>query len=99
MPTAFISGISGQDGAFLARLLLNLGYKVAGSSRAPKQVENLWRLDALKIRENVSVVSAEVSKPHLLDQFAPDELYNLEGQSSVAESFRSPHDTIISNGN
>ena len=98
MPTAFISGISGQDGAFLARLLLNLGYKVAGSSRAPKQVENLWRLDALKIRENVSVVSAEVSKPHLLDQFAPDELYNLEGQSSVAESFRSPHDTIISNG-
>jgi GDPmannose 4,6-dehydratase len=98
MPVAFISGISGQDGALLAQYLLGLGYKVAGSSRSPKCTEALWRLDRLKIREQVSVVGSDVSKAHLLDQFSPDELYNLEGQSSVAESFTSPHDTIVSNG-
>ena len=98
MPVAFISGISGQDGALLAEYLLSLGYKVAGSSRAPKNAENLWRLERLKIKHLVNVVGSEVSKPHLIDQFLPDELYNLEGQSSVAESFRSPHDTIVSNG-
>lgn len=98
MPTAFISGISGQDGALLAAHLLGLGYQVIGSSRQPKDENTTWRLRKLDILDSVQLVKADVSKSHLLDQFKPDELYNLEGQSSVASSFASPHETISSNG-
>jgi GDPmannose 4,6-dehydratase len=98
MPKAFISGLSGQDGALLADVLLKKGYEVVGSSRDPKDPTRLWRLDQLGIRNDIDVVASEVSKPHLLDQFQPDEIYNLEGQSSVADSFKQPHDTIVSNG-
>lgn len=98
MPTAFISGITGQDGALLAEHLLRLGYEVCGSSRAPKDPERSWRLRRLGIADRIKLVASDVSKSHLLDQFHPDELYNLEGQSSVASSFNTPHDTIASNG-
>jgi GDPmannose 4,6-dehydratase len=98
MPLAFISGITGQDGSLLAQHLLALGYQVAGSSRSPKSPESLFRLKQLNIDQDLKVVGSDVSKAHLLDQFEPDELYNLEGQSSVAQSFKAPHDTIASNG-
>ncbi len=98
MRKAFISGISGQDGALLAEHLLEKGYRVFGSSRSPKDRKRLWRLEHLGILNELSVVGSNVAKPHLLDQFQPDEIYNLEGQSSVADSFKSPHETIVSNG-
>ena len=98
MPLAFISGITGQDGALLAQYLLEHGYQVAGSSRSPKDSDSLTRLKQLNIAHDVKIVGSDVSKSHLLDQFEPDELYNLEGQSSVAQSFKAPHDTIASNG-
>ena len=88
--TALIFGVSGQDGAYLSRLLLGKGYAVHGVSRDPGR-QPFTRLHALGIREQVVTHGASMCDGdelrRLLDEVRPDEIYNLAGLSSVAQSF------------
>lgn len=99
MKTALICGISGQDGAYLARLLLDQGYRVVGTSR-DAQTANFGNLDRLGIRARVAVASMVLtdfrSTLQTLAKIAPDELYNLAGQTSVGLSFEQPVETLES---
>lgn len=96
---ALICGISGQDGAYLAQLLLHKGYEVIGTSRDAMAIpfDNLRRLG---IRDQVQTVSMAVndfrSVTHVLGKYAPDEIYNLAGQTSVALSFEQPVESMES---
>ena len=98
MKTAIITGITGQDGAYLAKLLLSKNYKVIGLSRKPKDASTLWRLNKLQIIDNLILLSSDIKSLTLLKEYAPDEVYHLAGQSSVASSFLKPFVTINSNG-
>lgn len=99
MKTTLICGISGQDGAYLARLLLEKGYRVVGTSR-DAQVSNFGNLVKLGIREHVEVVSMAMndfrSVLQVMARVEPDEIYNLAGQSSVGLSFEQPVETLES---
>jgi GDPmannose 4,6-dehydratase len=90
---ALISGITGQDGAYLARLLLSKGYRVTGLL-ARRASDTLWRLRELGIRDDVSLVDADIldlsSVMRAIDAAAPDEYYNLAAQSFVATSWAQP---------
>ena len=96
---ALICGISGQDGSLLAHLLLSKGYEVHGTSR-DAQVSTFRNLQALGIRNDVSVLSMAVndfrSVFQVVSSIAPDEIYNLAGQSSVGLSFEQPVETMES---
>ena len=97
--SALICGISGQDGAYLAQLLLDRGYRVAGTSR-DAQISGFPNLVRLGIRERVRLLSMAVtdfrSVLHVVSQVEPDEIYNLAGQSSVGLSFEQPMETLES---
>jgi GDPmannose 4,6-dehydratase len=99
MKTALICGVSGQDGAYLARLLLDKGYRVVGTSR-DAQASSFANLRRLGIRERVAVESMVLtdfrSTLQTLAKVQPDELYNLAGQSSVGLSFQQPVETLES---
>jgi len=99
MKTALICGVSGQDGAYLAKLLLEKGYRVFGTSR-DAQVANFANLDRLAIKEHVEresmVLTDFRSTLQTIVKTKPDEVYNLAGQSSVALSFQQPVETIDS---
>lgn len=96
---ALICGVSGQDGAYLAQLLLNKGYTVFGASR-DAQMSTFANLKALGISEKVTKVSLAVndfrSVLQIIQQVEPDEIYNLAGQSSVGLSFEQPVETLES---
>ena len=96
---ALIFGISGQDGALLARHLLERGYEVVGTSR-DAQVSSLGNLLKLGVRERVRMASAAIndfrSVLQLLARVDPDEIYNLAGQTSVGLSFELPVETLES---
>lgn len=96
---ALIFGVSGQDGAYLARLLLDKGYVVHGTSR-DAEMATFSSLVSLGIRDQVKVYSAALtdfrSTLQLIDKVAPDEIYNLSGQSSVGLSFEQPVETLES---
>ena len=98
-PTAVVTGITGQDGAYLAKLLLDKGYRVFGTSR-DAQTCNLRRLELLGIAERVTVLSMAIndfrSVLQVLTRAEPDEVYNLCGQSSVGLSFEQPVETLES---
>ena len=95
MKKAFITGITGQDGAYLAQLLLNKGYTVYGAYRRISS-SNFWRIEALGIRNHpqLHVVAYDLTDPGaaiaLLHKVEPDEIYNLAAQSFVAVSFDQP---------
>ena len=99
MKRALICGISGQDGAYLAKFLIDKGYQVFGTSRDAQisPFENLLRLG---IRDKVTCLSMAItdfrSVLQVLTEIKPDELYNLSGQSSVALSFMLPVETLES---
>jgi GDPmannose 4,6-dehydratase len=99
MKTALIFGVSGQDGAFLSRFLLQKGYRVVGTSRKPRdhKHDNLIRLG---IQDRVRVIPHPAGSPAayqaVIDAHTPDEIYNLAGQSSVARSFDLPEETVDS---
>jgi GDPmannose 4,6-dehydratase len=94
--TALVTGISGQDGAYLAKLLLEKGYQVWGTSR-DAQVASFQNLERLKIRDEIHLQSVAVndfrSVIQVLFKTQPDEIYNLASQSSVALSFEQPVET------
>lgn len=97
---ALICGISGQDGAHLAKFLLAKGYEVVGTSR-DAQMTSFANLDRLNIQRNDLVLDSMApndfrSVLHTLKKFAPDEIYNLSGQSSVGLSFEQPVETLES---
>jgi len=96
---ALICGIGGQDGGFLAKLLLDKGYDVSGTSR-DVQMGRFSNLDTLNILKGVTLHSMAVndfrSVLHVIKQSQPDEIYNLTGQSSVALSFEQPVETLES---
>lgn len=91
--TALILGITGQDGAYLAHLLLSKGYRVVGTSR-DALMANTSRLERLAIANDVEVVSLAPndfrSVLKVVSGVAPDEVYNLAGQTSVGLSFEQP---------
>ncbi len=99
MTRALICGISGQDGAYLARLLIDKGYEVWGTSR-DAQVAQLDNLHRLGIHEQVRTVSMAPSDFRsvlgAIDRARPDELYNLAGQTSVGLSFEQPAEALES---
>jgi GDPmannose 4,6-dehydratase len=99
MKTALIVGISGQDGAYLARLLLDQGYQVVGTSR-DAQMGSFANLDKLNIRGRVQLLSMAItdfqSVLQVLNKACPDEVYNLAGQTSMALSFEQPMETLES---
>lgn len=99
MKTALICGISGQDGAFLAQLLLDKGYTVWGAAR-DAHLARFDNLRTLGILDRVRLVSMSLndfrSTVQTLKQTVPDEVYNLAGQSSVGLSFEQPVETLES---
>jgi len=94
---ALITGITGQDGAYLAELLLGMDYEVFGLKRR-LSTPNLWRLDALGITESVKIIDGDMtdmaSLSRALSISLPDEVYNLAAQSFVPSSFDSPNTTF-----
>lgn len=98
---ALICGISGQDGSYLAQLLLSKNYHVTGTSRDAQiaSFENLSRLGIRDQVERFSMVLTDFrSTLQVLAKVQPDEVYNLSGQSSVALSFEQPVETMASIG-
>lgn len=99
MKKALIIGVSGQDGAFLADLLLRKGYEVHGTSR-DHEVGSFKNLTLLKIKDRVrlgSMVTSDFrSVLSALQNSDPDEVYNLAGQTSVGMSFSYPVETFES---
>src|SRR5471032_3694929 len=92
---AVITGITGQDGAYLAELLLEKGYHVTGTYRRTSSV-NFWRIEELGIQShpNLNLVEYDLtdlgSNIRLLQSAQPDEVYNLAAQSFVGVSFEQP---------
>ncbi|ARN74949.1 GDP-mannose 4,6-dehydratase [Oceanicoccus sagamiensis] len=95
MKSAVITGVTGQDGAYLSSLLLEKGYTVWGALRRTSSV-NLWRLKELGIdqHENLKLVDFDLTDPgaamRLMAQSQADEVYNLAAQSFVGVSFDQP---------
>lgn len=95
MKKAIITGITGQDGAYLTELLLEKGYEVYGTYRRTSSV-NFWRLEELGVYTNPNLHLVEYdltdasASIRLLGDIKPDEVYNLAAQSFVAVSFDQP---------
>jgi GDPmannose 4,6-dehydratase len=91
--TALITGITGQDGVYLAELLLQKGYRVVGAERRAS-TRNRQRLDELNITNEIEFADFDLADQgnmaRVLERFAPDEVYNLAAQSFVALSFEQP---------
>jgi GDPmannose 4,6-dehydratase len=91
--TAFITGITGQDGAYLAELLLEKGYLVVGGFRR-LSTPNFTRLDELGITDKVKLVEIDLldasNLTRAIQEVKPSEVYNLGAQSFVAHSFKNP---------
>ena len=93
MTKALITGISGQDGAYLARFLLKKGYTVFGMYRRQSS-SNFWRLHNLNIFDKIKLIPGDVldstSIYRALEESNPSEVYHLAAQSFVGASFDQP---------
>lgn len=93
MKKALITGVTGQDGAYLAQLLLKKGYKVYGTFRR-LSTPNFWRLQNLGIYSQIHLIPADLldmgSLLEALKISEPDEVYNLAAQSFVSTAFEQP---------
>jgi GDPmannose 4,6-dehydratase len=96
---AIICGISGQDGTYLAKLLLDKGYDVWGTSR-DAEMTSFPNLQRLSIKQDIRLSSLNLRDVggiiSLIGRVRPDEIYNLAAQSSVGLSFDQPFETIES---
>jgi GDPmannose 4,6-dehydratase len=103
MKTALVTGITGQDGAYLTRLLLDKGYRVVGTHRR-SSAASFWRLEELGIADHprLSIREFEIAEPgaaiRLIEASQPDEVYNLAAQSFVQWSFDQPVTTALTTG-
>lgn len=99
--TALVTGVTGQDGAYLSAHLSKLGYRVVGGAR-PNETLETWRLAELGVVDRVSFVPFELSDADVIAktvaEVAPDEIYNLAAQSSVAASLKAPLHTADVDG-
>ena len=90
---AIITGITGQDGSYLAKLLLEKGYEVYGAYRRSAST-NVWRLDELGVADQIKMLPLELLEysniQKAIDKVQPDEFYNLAAQSFVGTSFEQP---------
>jgi len=88
-----ITGITGQDGAYLSKLLIYKGYKVFGAIRKSSSI-NDWRLKALEVHDKVELVQFDYFNVpkiiRIIDKIEPEIIFNLAAQSSVATSFKKP---------
>jgi len=95
--TALITGITGQDGAYLAQILLEKDYNVIGLTRG-YQTDNLRGLSYLGIKEKIKLVACDLLDISqiikIIQQVEPSEIYNLAAQSSVSLSFQQPIGTF-----
>lgn len=95
MKSAIITGITGQDGAYLAQLLLEKGYTVYGTYRRTSSV-NFWRIEELGIQNHPNFfleeydLTDQATSIRMLERVQPDEVYNLAAQSFVGVSFDQP---------
>jgi GDPmannose 4,6-dehydratase len=101
--TALITGVTGQDGAYLSQLLLGKGYRVVGMVRRSSHSEvNDHRLRWLGIADQIEFVDGNLTDPsalcRLVREFAPDEVYNLAAQSFVGSSWMQPQMTGMVTG-
>ena len=103
MKTAVITGMTGQDGAYLCAELLDKGYRVYGAYRRTSSV-NLWRIEELGVAQHpqLTLIEHDLTDPgsslRLLAKAEPDEVYNLAAQSFVAVSFDQPVTTAEATG-
>ena len=99
MKRALICGVSGQDGGYLASLLLDKGYDVHGTSR-DSHISSFHNLEVLGVKHRISCHSMAAndfrSVLQVITKTQPDEVYNLAGQSSVGLSFDQPVETLES---
>lgn len=99
--TALITGITGQDGPYLAKFLLDKGYDVYGVYRR-SSTQSFWRLQYLGVFSDVHLISANlIDMPSLreaIEMADPDEVYNLAAQSFVGASFEQPIGTTTATG-
>ena len=91
MPTALITGITGQDGSYLAEFLLSKGYKVVGMVRRSSTIT----FDRIHhIQQQIDIVQGDLhdqsSLVHVIEEYKPDEVYNLAAQSFVPTSWNQP---------
>ncbi len=95
MKKAIVTGITGQDGAYLAELLLKKGYEVYGTYRRTASV-NFWRIEELGIKEDKNLhlieydLTDQANSIRMVANINPDEIYNLAAQSFVGVSFEQP---------
>lgn len=98
---ALVTGVTGQDGSYLCKLLLDKGYDVYGAYRRTS-TPNFWRLHALGIFEKVKMVPFELvditSINEAVEISKPDEIYNLAAQSFVGAAFEQPIATALVDG-
>jgi len=101
MKTALITGITGQDGSYLAELLLEKGYMVHGIIRRSSSI-NTGRIDHIYSHPNLKLhygdVTDSLSVMNILKKYEPDEIYNLAAQSHVKVSFETPEYTAMVDG-
>lgn len=103
MKKAIITGITGQDGAYLTQLLLEKNYEVYGTYRRTSST-NFWRIEELGIHENPNLhlleydLNDQTSNIRLIEKVQPDEIYNLAAQSFVGVSFDQPISTAHTTG-
>ena len=97
---ALITGISGQDGAYLAQFLLKKKYKVIGTDRRSARSNN-WRLQKLGIANKITIEDVDIKEINnllrLFKKYKFDEVYNLAAQSFVFSSFQNPIETSLIN--
>lgn len=97
--TALVTGVTGQDGAYLSRYLLERGYRVVGTSRTGRACDTS-RLEKLDISDDVEIIALNAvdfnEVQEALTRIKPDEIYHLAGQSSVGRSFDHPVECFAS---
>ena len=97
---ALVTGVSGQDGAYLAKFLINKNYIVIGTDRRSARSNN-WRLEYLDILEKIIIEDLDITEVNNLirvfKKYKIDEVYNLAAQSFVKSSFDNPIQTSIVN--
>src|SRR5690349_21261305 len=97
MQKAIITGVTGQDGAYLSQLLVEKGYKVIGLVRSYRNFNNRG-LAYLNIHDKVEIVECDLTDLSqvlaIIKEHSPTEIYNLAAQSSVSLSFKQPIGTI-----
>ncbi len=96
MATALITGVSGQDGSYLAELLVGKGYSVVGTTRdiaAARQAPYAWAFDRVQLVQNA--LDSREAMGQLLTLYHPDEIYHLAGPSRVGASWNDPAGTLL----